>query len=252
MLHLFKKIRKKLLKENRLKNYLVYALGEILLVVIGILIALAINNANQNRIIKNKEQNYLIGLKNEFSTSKAKLLELMKINQENLITAKAILIQIDKKEVSSSQLSSMLFQTYSRDISFNPNNSLLLEMISSGSLRELSNLNLRHNLTNWLATLDDIAKQEKDLLAQREKALDLFRSDEFSLRTILEQSGVSSQMGIPVTNQGSSILPILESLEFENSLLQFILSTEATQTLHYQPLLADLEIILEMLEKEIK
>jgi hypothetical protein len=125
-------------------------------------------------------------------------------------------------------------------------------MISSGSLRELSNLNLRHNLTNWLATLDDIAKQEKDLLAQREKALDLFRSDEFSLRTILEQSGVSSQMGIPVTNQGSSILPILESLEFENSLLQFILSTEATQTLHYQPLLADLEIILEMLEKEIK
>lgn len=43
MISFFRKIRQKLLKENRVTRYLVYAVGEILLVVIGILIALQLN-----------------------------------------------------------------------------------------------------------------------------------------------------------------------------------------------------------------
>lgn len=50
MLHFFRLVRRKLLTENRFSKYLLYAIGEILLVVIGILIALYINNWNQERI----------------------------------------------------------------------------------------------------------------------------------------------------------------------------------------------------------
>lgn len=49
MAKVFRKIRQKLLKESKLKRYLVYAVGEIVLVVIGILIALQINTINQNQ-----------------------------------------------------------------------------------------------------------------------------------------------------------------------------------------------------------
>ena len=49
MISLFRKIRQKLLAQNKLTRYLVYALGEILLVVIGILIALQVSNWNENR-----------------------------------------------------------------------------------------------------------------------------------------------------------------------------------------------------------
>jgi hypothetical protein len=49
MINFFRKIRQKLLSQNRITRYLVYALGEIFLVVIGILIALSINNWNEDR-----------------------------------------------------------------------------------------------------------------------------------------------------------------------------------------------------------
>ena len=49
MIKFFRKIRHKLLSENKLSKYLLYAIGEIVLVVIGILIALQINNANELR-----------------------------------------------------------------------------------------------------------------------------------------------------------------------------------------------------------
>ena len=76
MIKFFRKIRQKLLSDNNFSKYLIYAIGEIILVVIGILIALAINNMNQNRVIQEKEQTYLNGLRAEFQISKVKLSEL--------------------------------------------------------------------------------------------------------------------------------------------------------------------------------
>ena len=47
-------------------NYLKYAIGEIVLVVIGILIALQVNNWNEERKNRGREENILIGLQKEF------------------------------------------------------------------------------------------------------------------------------------------------------------------------------------------
>jgi hypothetical protein len=49
MINFFRKIRQQLLNENKFSKYLLYAIGEIVLVVIGILIALSINNQNELR-----------------------------------------------------------------------------------------------------------------------------------------------------------------------------------------------------------
>jgi len=49
MIKFFRHIRKQLLTENKFSKYLIYAVGEIVLVVIGILIALSINNWNEER-----------------------------------------------------------------------------------------------------------------------------------------------------------------------------------------------------------
>lgn len=62
MIKLLRNIRKKLLSEGKTITYFKYAIGEIILVVIGILIALQINSWNQNRINKDYEQKMLLEL----------------------------------------------------------------------------------------------------------------------------------------------------------------------------------------------
>lgn len=62
MIKFFRKIRQKLLSENKFTKYLFYALGEIVLVVIGILIALEINNWNQDKNEQNKIKEYAVSL----------------------------------------------------------------------------------------------------------------------------------------------------------------------------------------------
>lgn len=67
MLPVFRKIRWKLAQDNQFLKYSRYAIGEIILVVIGILIALYINNWNQERIERNKEVVYLTEIRNNLA-----------------------------------------------------------------------------------------------------------------------------------------------------------------------------------------
>ena len=55
-------LRKKLLNEGNLKRYLIYAIGEILLVVIGILIAFQLSDWNDNRIERDKEKQHVTSM----------------------------------------------------------------------------------------------------------------------------------------------------------------------------------------------
>jgi len=68
MLHFFRKIRRDLIDNSKSYKYFKYAIGEIVLVVLGILIALQINNWNENRNISKTELALLANLKNEINS----------------------------------------------------------------------------------------------------------------------------------------------------------------------------------------
>jgi len=65
MIKFYRKIRQKLLSQNRFSKYLIYAVGEIVLVVIGILIALSINNWNTKKQNQKNSLSFLHNLKEE-------------------------------------------------------------------------------------------------------------------------------------------------------------------------------------------
>jgi hypothetical protein len=84
MIKFFRKVRKKLIAQNKLKSYLVYAVGEIVLVVFGILIALQINNWNENNRLETKKQEYYLQLLEDLKKDKEfsiKTIEKFKINR---------------------------------------------------------------------------------------------------------------------------------------------------------------------------
>ena len=69
MIKFFRKIRYDLMEKNKTGKYLKYAIGEIVLVVIGILIALSINNWNEHQKILNNEEELIISLKEEVTNT---------------------------------------------------------------------------------------------------------------------------------------------------------------------------------------
>lgn len=73
MIKFFRRIRQKLLSENRFNKYLLYAIGEIVLVVVGILIALQINNWNEKSNNLDLANNYISNLIEELNIQIATL-----------------------------------------------------------------------------------------------------------------------------------------------------------------------------------
>src|SRR6056297_1764772 len=76
MLRFFRQLRKDQLMSYKTRKYLLYAIGEIFLVVIGILIALQVNNWNEERLINNQLDTYFRQIHGELDS------DLNRINEE--------------------------------------------------------------------------------------------------------------------------------------------------------------------------
>lgn len=84
MISFFRKIRQKLLSQNKVTRYLVYALGEILLVVTGILIALQVNNWNESRKQEKISEQTLQSLEEEINEARSNLDKIISFNERIL------------------------------------------------------------------------------------------------------------------------------------------------------------------------
>ncbi|MCW5515788.1 DUF6090 family protein [Muriicola sp. Z0-33] len=79
---LFRNLRQSLIKEGNLKRYLLYALGEILLVMIGISLAFQVDNWNEDRIKRNAEIQYYENIRVQITDDKELILEMVEFNND--------------------------------------------------------------------------------------------------------------------------------------------------------------------------
>ena len=91
MIHFFRKIRQNLIKENRISKYLIYAIGEIVLVMVGILLALYFNNLNTESENLKKEELYLINIVEDIEYQKGGLKSLITHYKQSIEIGKSIL-----------------------------------------------------------------------------------------------------------------------------------------------------------------
>ena len=138
MIKFFRKIRQDLLRDNKTGDYLKYAVGEIVLVVIGILIALSINNWNESR--KNDSEQALL-VKNIIEDLRLDFIHINKSleqvsNQMNLIDDLISKIFDEKKKINYDSIGLIRFSSDFRPIS-QRNHSESVSTLEDDFIREL-------------------------------------------------------------------------------------------------------------------
>ena len=154
MIKFFRKIRYNLMSENKTGKYFKYAIGEIVLVVIGILIALSINNWNEARKDNQTEKNLLVGLQNEFKINLEKIDGAIELSKKNIDACFIITAMIRDNTLKNHpiKLDSLLGQL-GLIASFDARQAVTDEIINSGKLDILKNDALRVLIARWPAEL---------------------------------------------------------------------------------------------------
>jgi len=147
MIKFFRHIRQNLLSDGKTGKYLKYAIGEIILVVIGILIALGINNWNETKKETIATHNILLEIKEDLLQDKAQLEYSLDKHSKNLEAELRVLKALESRDSLTKKLSSdlghiHLARTY---YSVSKGYELLKEMNLSSSLDK----NLRISLTKY-------------------------------------------------------------------------------------------------------
>lgn len=112
MIKIFRNIRRRMLGENRFTRYLLYAIGEIILVVIGILLALQINNWNEGRKEQKAEVSFLKGVKSDLKQDRDFIVHVIAINQDKLDTYAMLKDWADEGNPETKRIGDSLFLHY--------------------------------------------------------------------------------------------------------------------------------------------
>lgn len=156
MIKFFRKIRQNLLSEGKTEKYFKYAIGEIILVVIGILIALQINNWNENRINSNEEITILNSLKREFVENQILLTKEMEQHTRALRLLEELSNNISPEpdEINDTKLDSMMFGVGWLP-RYSPKDGVINSIISSGKISLIKNNELSSKLSSWNSLLNE-------------------------------------------------------------------------------------------------
>ena len=151
------------MSENKSARYIKYAIGEIILVVIGILIALQINNWNEARKNANKESAILANIHTEFKQNKKQLDSVVQQHQVVRTNCEKIMrlfpIKTKPNPVLLDSLSHQLFWSYG-GVTFNPSQTSIYALSSTSSFDIIAKDTLRTLLISWNDLIKDYQEEE--------------------------------------------------------------------------------------------
>lgn len=154
MVKFFRHIRQNFLAENKFSKYLFYAIGEIILVVIGILLALQINTWSTNKNAREKEQLYLKSFYSDIQTNLDQLDRVINKSEGTVNAADSLLRfangDLEIKEMGKIQRLVMVSSNYTIFLS---QEGTINDIFGSGDLALIQNDSIRKIMVNWTADL---------------------------------------------------------------------------------------------------
>lgn len=250
MINLLRRIRRNMMAEKKSDLYLVYAIGEVVLVVLGILIALQIDNWNDNKKTSSIEQQYLLALKEEFEFNKVELARVLKSNQS--YTDNALIISDhmgpQKPIITEEEFENLAIGAFASEIHYNPNQGVLDEIISSGKLGIFKNDELKFALSSWSAVLDRALWQERTHELLRVQIVEMTRISG-NIRSMTYIWG--EQYNIKPSKFKRGNLQLLKSEEYDNRVVAFILTGRFLNEQHYAKVDEEIDKILLLIDNEM-
>jgi len=242
MIKFFRKIRQKLLNDNNFSKYLLYAIGEILLIVLGIMIAIQLGNLNQNRKDSLREQRILVDLKNEVE-SNLNSIDRIIFEKQNIISICSKFLESTGKDTVWNQaqnFDSLLVKTIVSGWKFNPENAVLLELINSGKLDLIKSKELRYLLTSIPGHISKLQYEDEVVINDLHNIYIPFLSKNYSIRnTFRYDAGILSEKQRKLLNQidlsqfNSSPEKLLQNPQFENNIAIQLLWVNFSLNLYY-------------------
>ena len=205
MIKVFRHIRKDLMEKNKTGKYLKYAIGEIILVVIGILIALQINNWNESRKEKEIENRYITNILSDLKDQNASIDIQMESEKEFFKAAGKII----KSYQNNNAL--VLDNTFYRNATkiterktFVITDPTFTDLISSGNINILKNVKYKNRLIKYYQELERIEKiiQNNNSLLVDQSYLSAYTKYGYLVESVLEKmfsdsSNLNEHMVIP-------------------------------------------------------
>jgi hypothetical protein len=182
----FNRIRKQLAKDNKFFQYSRYAIGEILLVVVGILIALQIDNWNENRKKASGERKFLIQIEQDLIESRENIARFKMLNK---IVLKSGIYVLEHLDSNAPLTDSLLFhiKITKVQIDFNPVDTGYQAMLNSGSSEFISD-SIRVYISTYFEQVLNMVKVRNDkLLDIQWNHLDPFMLTHFKEKKIESQ-----------------------------------------------------------------
>lgn len=249
MIKFFRKIRQDLLSKGKTGKYLKYAIGEIILVVIGILIALSINNWNENRKINNQELQLLESLQKEFTFNENELDRSIKRAQSIQKRCETILKNTGNHEMklSKKESDSLINWGLLGIITYDPSNGILSDIINSGKIQIIKNEKLKDYLSNWNGILNDVKEDETWAVNERNDIIYpfLYKNSNYTNMTQgrVENNKITSGFD-------TDYKVVYQILEFENLVNSHRIWNRKNEW-NYQSLKSEIEEIITLCEQEI-
>ena len=165
MIKLFRNIRQSLLNEGKTSKYFEYAIGEIVLVVIGILLALQINTWNENRKQKIAEHEILISLKKELETNKSNLLFYINKYEKQYDNGIYLLSLFAKNNDTIPTLTlDKALGSIEETSTFEASDGIINSIIASGKVDIIQNKELKSLITSFNGTVINSTQEVENII----------------------------------------------------------------------------------------
>lgn len=148
---LFRSIRENLIKEADFKSYLVYAFGEILLVMIGISLAFQLDNWNENRLEENTAINYYENIREQIADDKTLIQEQIGFNNHYMAEFKYANAILNANDRSKMDTLGRIVRNLTQYSDFDKKGNIYETLVNSGEIKLLRN----HSIVNSIRELEE-------------------------------------------------------------------------------------------------